>query len=457
MKLGATEAPTLRAELTTLAGLAWPVSLGGLGLLAMGAVDVAVVGRLGSRPLAALAAGNLWSYGVLVPLQFMLAGLDPLVAQAAGAGDRRAVGLGLTRGLLGAALLSVPGVLLMRQASFFLALLGQPAELLPLAQRWCEISAWTAPALLIFQVLRTWLQALGILRPITVVVMLANVLNLALNLGLVLGWWGMPALGVAGSALATGLSRLAILAGLLYAGRETLGSLWPRGGGAWALRPTLEVLWLGAPAAAQVGLEVWAFQTCALMMGWIGETALAANAVVLNLSSLSFMVPLGISTAAAVRVGNLIGAELPWRRAAWSAVGLGAGVMLGFAALFLALPGPLAAVFTEDPAVAALAVSLLPLVAAFQAFDGTQVTCIGALRGAGDLRIPALTALIAYWAVGLPLGWLLGFRLGWGPTGIWSGLALGLATAACLLLLRLVRTTRRGGARLRVGAPETEP
>lgn len=448
MKLGAEAAPTLRAEVATLAQLAWPVALGGLGLLAMGAEDVAVVGRLGPHPLAALAAGNLWSYGVLIPLQFLQAGLDPLISQAVGAGDRRAVGQGLARGLLGAALLSVPGFLLLRQAGFFLGLLGQPAELLPLAQRWCEVAAWSVPALLTYQVLRAWLQAQGIVRPITAVVLVANGLNIVLNLGFVLGWWGLPALGVAGSAIATDLSRFFILVGLAVVGRRALRDLWPREPGTWALKPALKVLSLGVAPATQVALEVWAFQTCALMMGWISETALAANAVVLNLSTLSFMVPMGISTAASVRVGNLIGAGLPWRRAAFSAVGMGASVMLGFAALFLLVPGPLAAVFTDDPEVAVVAVSLLPVVAAFQAFDGTQVTCIGALRGAGDLNVPALTALVAYWTIGLPLGWVLGFPLRWGPVGVWSGLALGLAAAAAMLLTRLVRTARTGGIRL---------
>lgn len=445
-----------REELRRIASMAAPVALGGLGLVGMGAVDVAVVGRLGEQPLAALASGNLWCFGILVPAQFALSAMDPVVSQAVGAGDREGAGRALVRALVLTLAISVPAIWLQRQAGVGLALLGQPESVLPLAQRWCELSAWSTPFMIGFFALRSWLQAHGIVRPATVVILAANVLNLVLNLGLVLGWFGMPALGALGSAHATNLARAATFVGLALACRGALRESWPRGAGVLALGPTLRLLWLGLPGVVQMALEVWAFQAAALMMGWIGETALAANAIVLNLASLSFMAPLGVSSAGSARVGNLLGAGQPWGRAAWLTVGLGAAVMLFFAGVFLFFPRGLVAIYTDAPEVAAVAVSLLPVVAAFQIFDGTQVSCLGALRGAGDLKVPALTGLIGYWALGLPMAWVLAFRLELGPRGVWSGLAIGLATVAFLLLWRLRTTIARGGRRLQLDpdAPE---
>lgn len=447
---------SVRDELKRVAGLAWPVSLGGLGLVLMGAVDVAVVGRLGEQPLAALASANLWCYAILIPTQFALSALDPVVAQAVGAGDREAAGKALLRGLVLAALLSVPAIVAQRMAGAGLALLGQPTELLPMAQRWCEVTAWSTPAQLGFHVLRAWLQAHGVVRPATLVIALANVLNLVLNIGLVFGLFGLPRLEVLGSAVATNAARVAMALGLALATAGLLREGLPRLPGAFAVRPTLRLLWLGMPGAVQMALEVWAFQMASLMMGWLGPTALAANAIVLNLSSLSFMVPVGIAAAGSARVGNLLGARQPWALAAWTAVGLGAGVMLISAALFGGLPGPLVRVYTDDPAVIATAVAILPVAAAFQIFDGTQVSCLGVLRGAGDLRVPALTALVGYWALGLPMAWFLAFRLDWGPRGVWTGLALGLASVSALLVWRLRRIVARGGERLHLEAAPPE-
>ncbi len=441
-------ASSAREELGRVASLAWPVSLGGLGMVLMGAVDVAVVGQLGEQPLAALASGNLWCFGILIPTQFALSALDPVVAQAEGAGDKEGSGRALVRGLFLAMALSVPAILIQRQAGAGLSLLGQPETILPLAQRWCEISAWSTPFHLGFAVLRSWLQAQGIVRPATVIILLATALNLLLNLGLVLGWFGMPALGALGSAHATNGARVAMVLGLVLVCWGALRAGWPRTKGALAPGPTLRLLVLGLPGAAQMALEVWAFQCAAIMMGWIDETALAANAIVLNLASLSFMVPLGVSAAGSARVGNLLGARLPWARAAWCTVGLGASVMVIFAMVFVFIPGPLVAIYTRAPEVTAVALSLLPVVAAFQVFDGTQVSCLGALRGAGDLQVPALTALVGYWGLGLPMAWWMAFRLGWGPPGVWGGLAIGLGVVAALLVWRLRRIIRQGGQRL---------
>jgi MATE family multidrug resistance protein len=265
---------------------------------------------------------------------------------------------------------------------------------------------------------------------------------------LVYGHLGAPALGTVGSAYATLASRVAMVAMALLLGVDLTRACWPGWKGTFALAPMLRIAAIGIPVGLQVAMEVWAFTGTTLMMGWVGTTAVAAHMIALNLSSISFMVPFGISAAAATRVGNLLGAGQRWTHAGWTAVGVGAGVMALSACGFTLFPGWLAGLYTTDAAVIALTSTLLPLAAVFQLFDGTQVVAFGVLRGAGDTRVPALANLVGYWFLGLPVGTWLAFHEGWGPYGLWTGLTLGLATVAVLLLWRLRATARRGGYRV---------
>lgn len=452
MSVEAVPVLSVRDELRRQLSLAWPVSLASLGSMLMGAVDMAVVGRLGASGLAALAAGNLWSYGITIPVQFCLGALDPLVSQAVGAQDRVGAGRALKRGLLLSLLLSLPAMALHALAPWGLRLLGQPETVIPEASAFAFALAASVPASLAFAVLRSFLQAHGVVRPAAIVIIVGNVLNLALNLLLVFGWGPVPAMGVLGSGIATSLGRYALVLGLAALAAPLLRASWREGRGAWEPGPVARLLWLGLPTGLQVGLEVWAFQSVGVMMGWLGEEALAANAVLLSLSSMSFMVPLGVSVAASARVGNLIGAGQRWGRAAWCAVALGAAAMVCSALVYLSVPGPLLAVYTDDPAVLALALTVMPVVGAFQVFDGVQITSVGALRGAGDLRFPVLLTVLGYWLFGLPLAYYLGFRQELGPVGVWGGLAIGLGAMSVLLVLRLRRTIRVGGYRVQVEA-----
>jgi len=197
-----------------------------------------------------------------------------------------------------------------------------------------------------------------------------------------------------------------------------------------------KILALGIPVGVQTSLEVWAFSGAALLAGRLGATALAAHSIVLNMAALSFMMPLGVSLAAATRVGNLLGARRPddAQRAAWVAIGLGAGVMAVSALVFVAFRHWLPRLYTPDAEVIALSATILPIAAAFQLFDGAQVAGCGVLRGMGRTRPAALFNLISYWLLGLPLGAWLGLRAGLGLAGIWWGLCLGLAVVATLLV-----------------------
>jgi len=190
------------------------------------------------------------------------------------------------------------------------------------------------------------------------------------------------------------------------------------------------------PVGVQIALEAWAFSGAALLAGVIGTEALAAHTIVLNMAALSFMMPLGVGLAAVTRVGNLIGARRPddAQRAAWVALTLGAAVMTASAAVFLAFRHELPRLYTSDLAVAALAAGILPIAAAFQIFDGVQVVACGVLRGMGRTRPAAVFNGISYWLLGIPLGWWLGLRAGWGLAGVWWGLCIGLALVASLLV-----------------------
>jgi MATE family multidrug resistance protein len=207
---------------------------------------------------------------------------------------------------------------------------------------------------------------------------------------------------------------------------------------------------LGLALGFQFGFEVWAFHAAGFMMGRLGSLAFAAHAIAINLATISFMVPSGIGAAAATRVGQLVGAGEEWTRSAWVAVGLGALVMTLPAAAFVLGARGLTGFYSVDPGVLAVAVAILPLAGAFQLFDGVQAVAFGVLRGAGDTRVPAIANVVGYWIIGLPTGWLLAFVLGWSARGVWSGLVLGLAAVAGLLLARLGVLAKRGVRRLAI-------
>jgi MATE family multidrug resistance protein len=271
---------------------------------------------------------------------------------------------------------------------------------------------------------------------------------------LVLGRFGMPSLGATGAAVATCCCQVFQCVVAAWLAREPLGAAWAASVGTFDWERLRSLLRMGAPLGIQVGTEVWAFNAAAFMAGWLGAVDLAAHGVVINLASLTFMLPLGVSTAAASRVGNLLGSGQPWGRTVVAAYVLGLGSMLLGTVGFALIPEWIAGVYTVDPVVLAAAASILPIAAAFQLFDGTQVVSFGVLRGAGDTRLPAVANVLGYYALGLPVGAWLAFREGMGLAGLWIGLATGLATVAVLLVFRVRWTFARGGFRVGLAASE---
>ena len=435
-------------EVRALARLAWPVVLGQLGATLLGVVDVAMVGRLGEVQLAALAAGHIWTFGTLMPGLALIMGLDPVFTQAHGANEPRAMGRALGRASVLALLASIPTVVLHQVAETGLRLLGQPPEAIPLAAEYSQVLALSVPTFLLYNVLRHFLLGMERMMLPTVVIGIANVLNIALNAALIEGRWGFPALGAVGCGWATTAVRVAMPIALLVLAWPEVRSRWPSVAEVIDPRALARLAWQALPVSVQVSLEVWAFAAVGVLMGWLGTGALAAHSVALNLSVIAWMVIFGIAAAATTRIGNRIGAGLPWVRTAWVATGLGTLVMGTSAVTLLSFPEWLLGLFTQDPKVLVVAMTLLPLAAAFQIFDGVQGVIAGALRGAGDVRVPALLVLVAFWMVGLPAGWWLGIANEGGPAGVWSGLVVALVIIACALVARLWWVGRRGVQRV---------
>jgi MATE family multidrug resistance protein len=308
-------------------------------------------------------------------------------------------------------------------------------------------STWSLLPLLLFTALRRYLQALGLVRPIMVTIITANVVNVVACWMLVFGNLGAPRLGPAGSGWATTASRVYMLvclvAYVVARERRHPTGLWqvhflP----AWERLVTL--VRLGLPASLQITAEVGVFSVVTGLAGRFEPAVLAAHQIALNSAAFTFMIPLGLSSAAAVRVGQAVGRRDPAaaRRAGWTALALGLAFMSTAALTFLLAPTAILRLFTTDPTVVAGGIGLLLIAGAFQLFDGTQVVLTGALRGLGDTRTPMLVNMVGYWLFGLPIGWLLCFQRGLGVPGLWFGLCAGLTTVALTLLVVWARRSR---------------
>jgi len=411
-----------------------------MGMMSMNVVDALFVGHLSATALAAVSLALIYYFTVVVIGVGTLVGFDAIVSQAVGAGDTRAVRRSLQRALVLALLLCVPLALILWPTAPVFRLLHQPPEIIPTATRIVHISILGLPGALAFVALRQVMQAMERMRPILLTVLLANLLNILGNWVLIHGHFGVPALGVDGSALASVIGRTVMPLLLLWMGRDVL---WPllrvREPGLWQAAPLLRMLRLGAPVGVQYLLEVGVFNAVALLMGVQATATLAAHQVAISLASFTFMMPLGIGAAAAVLVGQAIGRgdAAAARRAAAAALVAGLVVSSVTTIVFLGVPAPLARAYVNEPGVVALAATLIPLAGVFQLFDGLQAVAGGALRGAADTQAAMLANILGFWALGLPLGLWLSFSRGLGPAGLWWGLVAGLAAVSAVLVARL--------------------
>ncbi|MGI4738272.1 MAG: MATE family efflux transporter [Janthinobacterium lividum] len=440
--------------------LAYPVVLSQLGHILVGVCDSVMVGHLGKLPLDAVGMGVSATSLLMVLGLGISMGAVPRVAAANGRGDEDALG----RLLVGTVWLNaLVGVLLAGLGQLLplaLPYLGQANEVVALATPWVRVVALSLLPLMVFQGFREWAEGLGLTRQAMQLSIAANVLNALLCYALIFGHFGAPALGLMGAAWATLISRLgmAALMAQFVLRADKLRTRRPAEAGAW-LRPGLAELRgqlaLGLPIGLQMMLEVGAFSLSFLMIGWIGVTPQAAHQIAINVASVTYMAATGIAAAATIRVGNLRGSgDLAGaRQAGFAAYWLAFGFMGTMGLLLVGLRHVIPTFYNTDPAVVAQAATLLAIAAAFQVSDGLQVVGLGALRGLEDVKVPSVVALLAYWAIALPLGYGLGFGLKLGAPGVWLGLLAGLSTVAVVLLLRFRRQTQPGSPSAQLSEP----
>jgi MATE family multidrug resistance protein len=451
-----------RGEFRATLALALPVVAAELGWIAMGVADLVMVGRLGPSAIGAVGIGNVLFFCVTVLGLGMMLGLDALVSQAFGAGRLGECHRWLVHGVVMALILTPPLTGAILAMIPWLSAWGIDPAVVARAGPYLQTSAWGLLPLLLYFGLRRYLQAMNRVGVVMLALLAANLVNLAGNWLLIGGNLCLPALGVVGSGWASFGARVALV--VILAGYAVWDSIRRRTG---LLQTPLRVeparlarlAALGLPAAGHLLLEVGVFGAAAVLAGRLGETALAAHEVVLHIASVTFMVPLGISSAGAVRVGQAIGRGdvRGASRSGWTALAIASGFMAASGLTLFLVPMPILRVFTPDRTVIAAALPLLGAAALFQLFDGVQVVATGALRGAGDTRSPMIVGFGAYWIIGLPVGYGLGFGLRWGVVGIWVGLALGLIFAGMFLLMSWARTVRRLARGSTVPSPRVQP
>ena len=426
------------SELRPLIRLAVPVILAEVGWMSMGLVDTLMVGPLGPAAIGAAGMGSGVFTAIAIFGMGLMLGLDPLVSQAHGGGRHDECRRWLYHGVWLA--LGVAPVIVLAAGGVYMTMRwwGLHPEIRPLLEPYFQTLTLGAFPLLVYSAFRRYLQGMHVVRPIMFALLTANVVNVFANWVLIYGHLGMPAMGVTGAGWATTIARL-WMAGFLFV---AIRRVHRRPSAAPSRVPkTLEpdrirtLIALGFPAASQVTLEVAVFATATALAGRLDPVSSGAHQIALNIAGVSFMVALGLASAGAVRVGHAIGAGDPARavRAGWTALGAGCVIMLALGLLLFLVPDLLVRAFTNDPRVIRLGALLLLIAAAFQLFDGTQAVATGVLRGIGDTRNPMTANIVGHWFIGLPIAYVLCFRMNWGVTGLWAGLSAGLIFVSVVL------------------------
>jgi len=433
---------TYLAEVRPTLQLAIPLVLAELGWMSMAIVDTMMVGRLPNSAVA-MGAVSLGSAIFMVLALFgegLLLGLDTLVAQAFGAGKREDCHRSLVNGVyLSIALTPILSAPIWFMPHFLRAMHVDPALMRETIPYTNALTYGLFPLLLYFAV-RRCLQAMNMVRPVAFALVTANIINALGNWILIYGKWGAPAMGTVGSGWSTAIARVymaAVLIGYLFWYDHKHRTELLKTPVDIDLKRIKQLIALGIPAAVQFTLESGVFATVTTLIAKLGPVPLATHQIALNTVAFTYMVPLGIASAAAVRVGQALGRRDPHGAgvAGGTAIAIGAAFMSVASVVLLLAPRWIARIYTVDEVIIRSASTLLAAGAAFQLFDGIQSVATGALRGAGDTRTPMLCHFTAYWIIGLPLGAWLCFRRGWGALGLWVGLSLALILIGIVLLV----------------------
>ena len=421
--------------------LAYPVIIGQLGFIMMGVVDSLMVGKLGSTFLAAASLGNSLTFIIFIVGIGISMAVTPLVAISVGARKFEECGIYFRQSLLVNLIIGFLMMLVVYFLADFITIFGQKKDVVPLAISYTKILSFGAIPLMIFQTYRQFIEGLSIMRPAMIVVIAANLINALVNWLLIFGKLGFPELQLDGAGWATFSSRVFMwLALMIFVMNVKYFKQYDVSFHFKNINfPVIKrILSIGLPSGFQYFFEVGAFSFAVIMVGWLGSKQLAAHQIAINLASISFMAALGISAAGSIRVGNEVGRKdiSETRKAGFTAIFLGASMMFCAGIIFIIFRNLLPTFYINEKDVIEIASTLIVIAALFQLSDGTQAVGIGILRGLTDVKIPTAITFIAYWIVGLPVGYLFGFILDYGVQGVWIGLLFGLTTSGILLTLR---------------------
>lgn len=437
----------LRKEAGITLKIGLPVIIAQLLQMSMNFVDTVMAGNLSADALAAVAVGG----AVFIPFMMLAAGilmaLTPIVAQLVGARNFKEIGVNVRQGLWLSLILAIPVFFLIRNLEFVMHFMDVTPSIIPVAQGYLDAISWGIFGVCGYMALRFFNEGMSVTRPAMYFALLGVFVNIPANYVFMYGKLGMPKLGAVGCGYASAIVGFVMFLGMLvftmnhkpYDRFEIFSRFrLPE----WQYFK--EILHIGIPIGLSSTMEVTMFALVSLLMGSIGAIAVAGHQIAINFSAMTFMVPFGLSTAVSTRVGNAIGkgSMHEARRRGYVGIGLAALFMSSTALLMYLFPDLITSMYTQDPDVQSVAISLLYMAAIFQISDGLQVSGYGALRGLKDTKIPMIVNFIAYWMIGLPLGYYLGIVRGIGPQGLWMGLIAGLTTAAILHNIRFYLKTK---------------
>ncbi len=432
---------TIKDHFKITSTLALPVVLSQLGQVSVGVADSMMVGRIGAVELAAASLGNSIFFVLLMFGMGISMGITPLVSIAEGRGKMKRISSLFQHGLwinIFTAILLIGIIMVLAQGLQFL---NQPEEVVQITIPYLLIITASMFPFMIFQTFKQFAEGLSQTKQAMYVTIFCNLVNVFLNWVLIYGKLGAPELGLNGAGIATLISRvlMPIMMGwyVIHSKRYRIFNLQF---GIKKLRFFMvnRILKIGVPTGFQYIFEVSAFSAAAIMMGWIGVNALAGHQIAINLASISYMMATGLSTAGMIRVSNQIGKgdQKSMREAGMVVFGMVLAFMFTSAVLFVVFRYTLPTFYIDNTEVIQISASLLVIAGLFQLSDGVQVVGLGVLRGMEDVKFPTIITLIAYWVLGLPLGYYLAFELEMGAQGIWYGLLIGLSITAVVLFFR---------------------
>lgn len=440
--------PPMWKEFKNTLVIAGPIIISNVSQVGLGLVDSAMIGAVDYKQLAASSLViNVLAIPQVLGIGMTMA-ISPLVAMANGRKDVTYATKVVVNGVLLATLVGLLIAVIIVATPQLLFHLGQDEEVAALALNYYKVMAWSLVPMMVFVAVKQFTDALEFTRTAMVLSLLSLPINAFLNWLLIYGKWGFPALELFGTGIATLITRTLIAITLIVVVLRHKTFAPYRQAGISALKINRKImgnlLKIGIPSSLQYGMEAGAFSVSGVMIGWLGATAQAAHQIALNLASLTFMAGLGVSLAGSIRVANALGRhdKVAMRKIGSSTIIGGLGYGLICALLFIILRHQLPSLFTNNTEVAILASTLLVFGAVFQISDATQAIGVGLLRGIQDVKLPTVFVAIAYWLIGIPVGYFLAFQLQLGAKGIWIGFVSGLTISSVLLNTRFLKRTQ---------------